>query len=78
MTGWVRNVCSNTWSAAAKRGLRIAAQQMVIQRDIGAAPALEMLKIRKSRRRLQFRMNENRRGGRFDLVIDAGVPRIRP
>ncbi len=48
----------------------IAAQQMIIERDIGIAPTLQMLQIRKSGGWLQFRMNEHRGGRRLAFVVD--------
>ena len=50
--------------------LRIAAPEMIIQRNIGAAAAFEMLKIGKSRSRLQFGMDEYIRAHRLHFIVD--------
>ncbi len=55
---------------AGHRLVDIAAAQVIIERDVGAAAAFEMFQIGKSAGRAQHVVHQNIRRHRLDLVID--------
>ena len=51
-------------------GVRIAAPELIVERHVGAAPALEMRQVREGRGRLELVVHDHRRRHRLDLVVD--------
>ena len=58
---WVRNTCSKTWSASAKALSTSPRRSWIVERDVGVAPAGEMLEV-------------GERAGRLQLVVDDAAP----